>query len=466
MNAKRRAAEVIRVSRVNGRDKTAERVFRSPTEQRAVTGGLAKMIGADIVASYEDLDESGGTMDRPGLNAAIEDLRAKRVSVILTAKVDRYTRDVEGALSTLRLIHELGGELRCGDLAEVDFASPNGRYLFTMMAGNAERERGEKRDGLARSTAAATREGIRIAPPPPGYRKGENRRLEPDPETARLVPELFERRARGASWTSIREWWHEETGEWLKLSRIRAIVENRAYLGELRYGDTLSDVRHAALVSEELWNQAQTTPAPRPARSERPRALLAGLLRCWSCGRPMTVSSVKGGIPVYRCQSRNKPGWLCPQALSVMLEKADSYVEEAFLAWAGEAENVTTEGSDSEFEEAEARVAEAVETRKRALRVILLGNQDEDEAVAELLELNSAIDAAEAQRDALQERRVVAGVRYQVRQEWPNLELEQRRALLLAGIESIELHPAPLTEAGGRARLPMAKRLSIRWRAD
>src|SRR5262249_57575524 len=43
---------------------------------------------------YDDGGYSGGTMDRPALQRLIDDVRAKRIDVIVVYKVDRLTRSL------------------------------------------------------------------------------------------------------------------------------------------------------------------------------------------------------------------------------------------------------------------------------------------------------------------------------------------------------------------------------------
>jgi len=59
----------IRVSKVGDREGDS---FQSPREQRRAIEAIAALTpGARIIGEFEDLDESGGTMDRPGVQRAI-----------------------------------------------------------------------------------------------------------------------------------------------------------------------------------------------------------------------------------------------------------------------------------------------------------------------------------------------------------------------------------------------------------
>jgi len=161
---------------------------------------------------------------------------------------------------------------------------------------------------------------------------------------------------------------------------------------------------------------------------------------------------------MYRCQSRANVSWRCDKPVTVMAAPADAIVIAAFLEWAADARAVVTTGDLTDaFADADAKIAAAEEAMARARRILLKSAVDEDAAAEELAELQAAIDAAVAERRTLEAERVVAGVRYRVVAEWPNLDANERRVLLRAGIERVVVHPA-LPPSGGK-RLPVAARL-------
>jgi DNA invertase Pin-like site-specific DNA recombinase len=454
-----KAIGVVRVSKVGRRrndEATGER-FRSPEEQTGEMVELAERLNAELDDVLEDLNVSGGIMDRPGLNEAVRRIEAGEATILLVARLDRFARDVKGGLQTLDRIEAAGGSLYAADF-ELDTREPDGRMMLQFHLAIAERERRNKGRRMAKAAAAATLEGIPIAALPPGYRVNGTRRVEVDEELAELVVPLFERAAGGASWTALRRWWLEQTGETVRLTALQRWLRNRVYLGELVYAGVTSPVRHTALVELELWQDAQRVKSQRPPR-KRPPALLAGVLYCSGCGHPMTPSVAKTDYRVYRCQARGNVSWTCAAPVTVSLELADAYVEERLLEWAGAVESVTTGDYADDFEAADARIASLEEEGKRARRLLFKAGTDEDEAAEELAALQVELDEARAQRARLESEQKVAGVRYQVREQWPNLNLEQRRRLIRAALERVEVQPAPLTDAGGRARAPMSERI-------
>lgn len=88
-----------------------------PEAQRAALARWCEANGVDLVAVHEDLGVSGGAeLDkRPGLLAALEDLRAQHAGVLLVAKRDRLARDVVVAAMVERLVERDGARVLTAD---------------------------------------------------------------------------------------------------------------------------------------------------------------------------------------------------------------------------------------------------------------------------------------------------------------------------------------------------------------
>ena len=147
-----------------------------------------------------------------------------------------------------------------------------------------------------RTQDAKRRAVARGVPPfpnvPPGYRLGDGRRLEPDPDTApvgrRGVPAPRRRRDRdGRSRAPPRARRRAE------LPRRRSRCSPRAiYLGELRFGDLVNTASHTAIVDADTWAAVQKARSPRGRRAKSERLLARlGVLRCATCGARMVVGT-------------------------------------------------------------------------------------------------------------------------------------------------------------------------------
>ena len=117
-------------------------------------------------------------------------------------------------------------------------------------------------------TDAAVAYGIHIsAQPPLGYRRKEDRRLEPDPATADAVREAFKLRAGGASHGEIVEHLAKALGKAPAKSAVTGMLRNRVYLGEAPGGPNgaVNPTAHEPLVDEETFLRIQAERGAQPS---------------------------------------------------------------------------------------------------------------------------------------------------------------------------------------------------------
>jgi hypothetical protein len=339
-----------------------------------------------------------------------------------------------------------------------------GRAMLQISLVFAELERARLTESFEVARERAVRNGVHIASRVVlGYRRRPNRVLEPDPETRQLIPELFERRAAGESWASLGEWLDEVAprpsgGRWVGPT-VAAMVRNRVYLGEARHGDYVKTGAHEALVTRAAFEAAQGAKRRAPRRSG---SLLAGLLVCASCGRPMTHGWAGKHVKVYRCQGRSSAG-RCSRPMLVTSRAADEYVDTAYLYVLEQTGILTTTASPSgastaktdeltaELESAELELAEY----RDANLVSVIGR---DAYVAGLGERAARVDAArrvlvEAQTATAWERDVPT------REAWAALGMREKRALLDARVEAIIVMP---TTRGSRKHV--SRRMRWVWK--
>src|SRR5215211_1868578 len=103
----------VRVSSLAGRGGES---FYSTSDQRKAIEAYAAARGITIAAWHEDLNESGGTLQRPSFQAALDRCRSGLTGGIIAAKLDRLTRSTVGLGSLIE-------EARSGgwNLIAVDF---------------------------------------------------------------------------------------------------------------------------------------------------------------------------------------------------------------------------------------------------------------------------------------------------------------------------------------------------------
>ena len=230
----------IRVSRVGGREGDS---FISPTVQNDRITAYAHAVGHEIAAWHTDLDQSGATMRRPGLSAALERVRSGETGGIIVLKLNRFARSIPEAVATIRDLEAVGGELVSVEEA-LDTHTHVGKFARTMMLAIAELEYDRIREGWSTARKRAVNRGVHIAcRTPTGYKRQDDGVLEPNPVAAAAVLAAFEMRTAGRSNSEIGRMFTDagvlgsvNSPGW-SAAAVGRLLTNPVYKGEARSGD-------------------------------------------------------------------------------------------------------------------------------------------------------------------------------------------------------------------------------------
>ena len=257
---------------------------------------------------YDDGGFSGGTLERPGLKALLEDVEAGLVDVIVVYKIDRLSRSL---MDFAKLVEAF-------DRNNVTFVSVTqafntttsmGRLTLNILLSFAQFERevtGERiRDKFAASRAKGMWMGGFV---PWGYDVAE-RKLVVNEAEADQVRAVFQRFTELGSATQLTR---ELVAHDVRTKRGRPIdkgflyklLRNRLYLGEAVHKGTSYPGEHQAIIDQPLWDAVhailQESPRQRAAntRAKTP-AMLKGLIFTGT-GVAMTPTMTKKGSRLYR----------------------------------------------------------------------------------------------------------------------------------------------------------------------
>ena len=309
----------VRVSEVGGR---AGESFGSPEEQEAAARAWAEREPVEIGEVVTELDVSGGLLaNERELGRLIAKIEAHESEGLVVRYIDRFGRDmIENAIALTRII-EAGGRL-IATASGFDSANmtPDTRMVFNIQSAIAQAQREKNRDARLAGSRRAVERGVYLAPCAPfGYLRREQ--VEPEynrdgtlkrdgalvlePVKSKLLPGIFENRAEGWTLKAIREWLAEE-GVDVTDEGIRSILKNRAYLGESKKPTAVAGRpevvknAHPALVSEDLWERANSVSNGRDCRNNGRLAnqvRLSGLCYCGTCGRKLKTGGGHGVSP-------------------------------------------------------------------------------------------------------------------------------------------------------------------------
>jgi site-specific DNA recombinase len=433
--SKRRAVGIVRVSRVGDRD--GER-FVSPDEQRRRITEACKRDGLRLLETFEELDVSGGAplARRPGLGRAVEMVEAGQADVVVVAFLDRLVRSVSVQAEVVGRVEAAGGAILAVDVGQVTNGSAGQWLSGTMLGAVAEYAR---RMTAERTEDAKRRAVERGVPPfpniPPGYRRREDGRLEPD-ENAGAVADAFRLRANGATVMEVRE---HLRGRGIERSfhGTQALLTSRMVLGELRFGDIVNPDAHPAIVDAGTWRavQGMRSPRGRRAKSERLLARL-GVLRCATCGSRMVIGSTDQHGKrhyMYRCP----PVGDCPQRVTISADLVEGVVVDAVRELLAE-----VRGSASVVDgvvEAERDLDHRERELDAAVRAFS-ALSDVESARDRLIELREERDRARVRVDELRAA-VAPTVTVSASGDWNVLTLDEQRALIRAVVDRAVVAP-------------------------
>jgi len=254
-----------------------------------------------IVNTYIDRALSAKTDDRPEFLKMISDSSRRQFEVILVWKLDRFARNrVDSA--TYRAILKRNG-VKVVSAKENISDGPEGIILESMLEGMAEYysaelsvkvKRGQKENALK-----CKANGGHI---PFGYRVNAERYYEIDPLTAPIVLEIFTRYADGQTVKEIsadlnaRGVFANSKYKYTNKASMHNLLKNRRYIGEYRYGDTITPNGMPAIVPEDVFKQVAERMEKNKHKPAAQKAIVEYVLTTkLFCGKDKTMMVGTGG---------------------------------------------------------------------------------------------------------------------------------------------------------------------------
>lgn len=281
--------------------------------------------GYDKYTLYCDAGISGkDTKKRVEFNKMLTDIKNKKINRVIAIKIDRISRNTVDFLTFFNLLQEYKCNLEILDI-NVDFSTPIGKLLLTVISAFAELERNLIVERTTDGMEEAANSGHFGGKPPLGYMKevinGEKgKRWVINEEEAEVVREIFNLCLKGKTYNDIANIMQEkhsdmvaytrkdkETGEVITIYRswtdasICVILNNKSYIGirEHRKNIKNKDVieikdKIPAIVTKEVFDECQLN-IERNKRNyyRNKKYLFMQKLVCPKCGRIMACKGTK-----------------------------------------------------------------------------------------------------------------------------------------------------------------------------
>lgn len=268
-----------------------------------------------IDTSYDDPGFSGGNMNRPALQRLLSDVQAGKVDMIVVYKIDRLTRSL---LDFSKLIQVLDAH-KCSFVSVTQHFNTYdsmGRLTLNVLLSFAQFEREVTSERIRDKMSASRKKGMWMGGTIPMGYDVKDKKLAVNPEEAEIIRHIFEQYLQLRSEQEVCNRLNmqgllpkkrvlrngaEVYGVRFNHARISSILRNPIYTGKIRHNGAVYEGRHAAIVSDEVFQQVQAIKSKnRAGRLAPPKnknsALLRGLLHCECCNSMMvTTKSNKAG---------------------------------------------------------------------------------------------------------------------------------------------------------------------------
>lgn len=277
--------------------------------------------GWQVYDTYTDAGHTGSNMDRPALQKLLLDIRRKKVDAVLIYKLDRLSRNVRDTLYLAKDIFEANGISFISLSENIDTSTAMGALFLTLLSAIAEFEREQITERMQMGKVGRAKSGKAMSwvVPPFGYDYIDDGYVVNEFE-AQLVREMFDYYIKTSSVTALVVKLNDEGHigkdiDWTYRT-VKQTLTNPVHIGKNQFKGNVYDGDHEAIVSEEIFNLAQSMMEKNRREANNPRPfeskyLLSGIIRCGECGAPMMAILGKVRLDgtrkrYYRCKSFKK----------------------------------------------------------------------------------------------------------------------------------------------------------------
>jgi site-specific DNA recombinase len=267
-----------------------------------------------IRSRYDDGGYSGGSTDRPDLQRLLDDIRARKIDVIVVYKVDRLTRSLADFAKLVELFDAHGVSF-VSVTQQFNTTTSMGRLTLNVLLSFAQFEREVTSERIRDKIAASKRKGIWVGGPLPlGYEMKDNKVVVVEEEAERvrlifrrylelsgvnqLVRDLKQRNLR----TKAKRLANGATRGDIAFQRgtLFYLLRNRFYIGEVGYKGDILPGEQPPIMERALFDAVQQKLTDQWTARTRIRNasdhLLTGLLFDDAGHRMVPTHATKAGI--------------------------------------------------------------------------------------------------------------------------------------------------------------------------
>ncbi len=297
--------------------------------------------GYEVVKHFQD-DYSAKTFNRPEWINLEKFCRAnkKNVDTILFTKWDRFSRNIEASLTTIRKFKEFGITLNSIE-QPLDLSNSDNKLILSFYLTIPEVENDKISSRTREGSRRALKEGCFIYRAPFGYeatRINNNATLKPHETKAEIVEYIFEEFSKGIyTQKEIRTLVWNQFRVKLSRSNVNELLRKKVYIGLITVPEYGSESEyhtegiHPPIVKKEVFYKVQDIldgkrNKPQTYSNVNSKFPLRGRINCANCGKPLTASSSKGRqkyYDYYHCHAPCKTRFTSEEVHSALYDYLD-----------------------------------------------------------------------------------------------------------------------------------------------
>jgi site-specific DNA recombinase len=256
-------------------DKGLEQDFNSLDAQReACLSYIASQKSEGWVALkqvYDDGGYSGGNIERPALQQLLDDIKVKKINIVVVYKIDRLTRSLADFAKLVEVFDQHGVSF-VSITQSFNTTTSMGRLTLNVLLSFAQFEREVSGERIRDKVAASKKKGMWMGGCPMLGYDIKDRQLIINEEEAKTVRHIFDsylelgtvfrlkdylgkKGIRSKSWVSVTG--RKHIGQPYGRGALYHLLKNPVYAGYVRQKDTLYDGLHIGIISKEKWQQVQ-----------------------------------------------------------------------------------------------------------------------------------------------------------------------------------------------------------------
>src|SRR6202522_2246024 len=267
-----------------------------------------------VRARYDDGGYSGGSTDRPDLQRLLDDIRGRKIDVIVVYKVDRLTRSLADFAKLVELFDAHGVSF-VSVTQQFNTTTSMGRLTLNVLLSFAQFEREVTSERIRDKIAASKRKGLWVGGNLPlGYELKEGK-IAIVEEEAELVRSIFRRYLELGSVNELLRDLSERNirtkSRLLSTGATRGgipfgrgtlyyLLSNRFYIGEVKYKDEILPGEQPPIMDRELFDAVRQKSlaqwSHRTVVRNKSDQLLTGLLFDDAGHRMIPTHATKAGV--------------------------------------------------------------------------------------------------------------------------------------------------------------------------